>query len=126
MTGTSDPLRFALAKIPVTDIARAAAFYREALGLAQEFVVEDYGWAQFSADGVPIALYAAGKGGGDGVPGGDTGLHFAVRALDDLAMRIVCHGTGSAGDIQAGADGTRFLDVTDPDGNTVRVFRAAD
>src|SRR5258708_21837332 len=54
--------RLALIKIPVSDIQRSAAFYRQTLGFEQEFVAAEYGWAQFKAGELPLALYKPGMG----------------------------------------------------------------
>ena len=61
-------------RVPVSDFGRACAFYRDTLGLHEDFAVTDYGWAQYGTDTVPICLYQAGMGGGEGEPGGETGL----------------------------------------------------
>src|SRR5438309_2062075 len=75
---TNSPYQLRLLKIPVTDVRRSANFYRDALGFHEEFVVEQYGWAQLKAGEIPIALYQPGKGGGDGHIGGSTGFHLAL------------------------------------------------
>ena len=54
--------QLALLKIPVTEITRSAAFYREALGFEQQFAAEEYGWAQFAAGDLAVALYKPGMG----------------------------------------------------------------
>ncbi len=59
----SKGVRVGLVKIPVTDLGRAATFYREVLGLPEEFAVPAYGWAQYSTEGVPLCLYISGRGG---------------------------------------------------------------
>src|SRR5438477_11958075 len=68
--------KLSLLKIPVSDVARGADFYRETLKFKQDFIVEKYGWAQFSAGDLRIALYKPGMGGGDGKIGGSTGFHL--------------------------------------------------
>jgi catechol 2,3-dioxygenase-like lactoylglutathione lyase family enzyme len=70
-----------LIKIPITDFARGRAFYRNMLGLEEEFAVDDYGWAQYRAGALPLCLYAVGKGGGDGKPGNELNFHLAVSDL---------------------------------------------
>src|SRR3954451_11785416 len=46
-----------LLKIPVSNIKRSADFYRNTLGFHQQSVAEQYGWAQFQADRLSVALY---------------------------------------------------------------------
>jgi predicted enzyme related to lactoylglutathione lyase len=67
-----------LLKIPVIDFKRACAFYRDILGLEEDFAVEEYGWAQYQLGDVPLCLYVVGMGGGDGKPGNELNFHLAV------------------------------------------------
>jgi hypothetical protein len=41
----------------VSDLARAAAFYRETLVLPQEIYSEEYRWAEFNCGNVTLALH---------------------------------------------------------------------
>ena len=43
--------------LPVSDLAVAARFYREVLGLRQEMLSEQYQWAAFDAGHVTIGLH---------------------------------------------------------------------
>src|SRR5438045_9781318 len=86
--------QLSLLKIPVTDVRRSADFYRDALGFHEEFVVEQYGWAQLKAGELPLALYIPGKGGGDGHVGGSTGFHLSLppQRFDPLAADFPSRG----------------------------------
>ncbi len=108
----------ALLKIPVTDLVRSVPFY-ERLGLKPVFVSEEYGWAQLEGAALPMALYVAGKGGGDGAPGSDAWFHLTSDDLDGLARAF------PDAPLVTNDDGSRSLDLSDPDGNTIRVFDAA-
>ncbi len=114
-----------LVKIPVTDVARAAAFYREGLRLKEEFAAPEYGWAQFATGGVPLCLYVPGKGGGVGVPGHSDCVNLvvadAVRFHDEVAARW----KGPVGAVMKTGDGGVMFEVRDPDGNTIRVVQHA-
>lgn len=112
-----------LVKIPVTDFARAAAFYRETLGLEEEFAVEAYGWGQYRAGGVPLCLYVAGMGGGDGEPGGDTGIHLAVNDAKALYETLAGRGADIPAGLEEADDGGIFFTVRDPDSNTIKVVQ---
>jgi catechol 2,3-dioxygenase-like lactoylglutathione lyase family enzyme len=116
-----------LVKLPVRDVERAAAFYRDVLGMTPSFVAAEYGWAQFTAGSVPLALYVPGMGGGDGEPGGSAGFHLALGAdaFEALAERLRVAGALVDGRVHRGADGTVFVDARDPDGNVIKVVRAA-
>jgi predicted enzyme related to lactoylglutathione lyase len=119
--------QLSLLKIPVSDIAQGADFYRDVLKFKQEFVAEQYGWAQFSAGDLPLALYKPGMGGGNGKIGGSTGFHLALPAqqFDSLAADLIKRGVLVDNRIQRGDDGTTYVQVRDPDGNILNVGRAA-
>ena len=116
-----------LVKLPVRDVERAAAFYRDVLGMTQVFVAAEYGWAQFATGSVPLALYVPGMGGGDGEPGGSAGFHLALGgdAFETLAERVRAAEALVGGQVHRGADGTVFIDARDPDGNVIKVVRLA-
>ena len=120
--------RLALLKVPVRDVDRAAAFYRDVLGMTPAFVAAEYGWAQLAAGDLGFALYVPGAGGGDAAVGGATGFHLSLTgaAFDELAARALEHAALVEGRVHQGADGTTFVDVRDPDGNVVKVFREED
>lgn len=104
-------------KVPVGDFARACAFYRDSLGLTEDFAVEAFGWAQYSSGSVPICLYKEGMGGGEGKPGGETGIQLRVKDAAAAHEHLKLH----AGKLTTGDDGTITFAVTDPDGNTLQI-----
>ena len=118
--------KLSLLKIPVSDIARSAAFYTKALKWEPQFVADEYGWAQLDAGGLPVALYKPGMGGGDGKPGGSTGFHLAVppAAFDTLAADLLGKGVLVDNRVQHGDDGTTFVQLRDPDGNVLNIGRS--
>ena len=107
-------------KIPVSDVARAAAFYRDVLGLTEDFVVAECGWAQLSSASIPLCLYEPGKGGGSREPGGDTGIQLRVGDAAAVHAKAAEAG-GTDGDLSTGDDGTVTFQARDPDGNLVQV-----
>ncbi len=117
--------QLSLLKIPVADVARAAAFYRERLKFKETFVAAEYGWAQMEAGALAIALYKPGMGGGDGHVGGSTGFQLALpaAAFDALAAELLPLGVLVENQIHKGDDGTTFIQVRDPDGNVLNVGR---
>jgi catechol 2,3-dioxygenase-like lactoylglutathione lyase family enzyme len=106
----------------VSDLARAAAFYRETLGLAQEIYSEEWKWAEFNCGNVTLAL-----NGGVNLPEAVAGGRIAL-AVDDVFA--ACE--------ELKAQGVRFASeptdysvcqaaaILDPDGNTVVLHKRAD
>ena len=112
-----------LVKIPVTDFAAATNYYREILGLEEEFAVEAYGWAQYKVAPIPLCLYVVGMGGGDGVPGGEKGFHLTVERLAEFHAAYSARGGQSASELVESSDGGLFVVLEDPDGNRFKVLQ---
>ena len=105
----------------VSDLARAAAFYRETLGLPQELYSEQWNWAEFNCGNLTLAL-----NGGVTLPAVITGGRIAL-AVDDVFAACA----------ELKAQGVRFTTqptdykvchaatLLDPDGNTVILHRRA-
>ena len=127
MESSSSPCLFSLnlVKIPVRDFAAARTFYRDALGLPEAFAVEAHGWAQYDVTPLPLCLYVAGMGGGDGDPGGDRNFHLAHPDLTSVVRNVTHAGFPPAHDIVESDDGGRFVTLSDPDGNTFKVVEVA-
>ena len=107
-------------KIPVSDISRATAFYRDKLGFTVEFEAEEYGWASISRNGAQLGLYVPGMGGGTRAPGGSIDFTFVVADL--VGYREAIRSSGAeVGEIQDTDDGMKVLDIVDPDGNELVV-----
>ena len=126
MTEFNYPYQLSLLKIPVTDIAHGAEFYRDVLKFKLEFAAEQYGWAQFSAGDLAPGLYKPGMGGGDGKVGGSTDFHLALpgESFDALAADLMKRNLLVENKVHRGDAGTTFIQVRDPDGNVVHVSRA--
>jgi catechol 2,3-dioxygenase-like lactoylglutathione lyase family enzyme len=107
-------------KIPVTDFAKSTAFYRDILGLEEQFAAIEYGWAQYDAGNANICLYQVGMGGGSGKPGIDTGIQLRVNDAKAAHELMVSRGA-KLEPIRVGDDGTCAFTVTDPDGNKLDV-----
>ena len=106
----------------ISDLARAAQFYRETLGLPQEVYNQEWQWAEFNCGNVTLSLQ-----GGVKLPrkiaGGRIGLAVAdirtswkelkqegVRVLKEPHDYSVC----------------RAMEIADPDGNAVILHQRAD
>jgi AraC-like DNA-binding protein/predicted enzyme related to lactoylglutathione lyase len=114
-----------LIKIPVTDFGRARGFYRDLLGLEEEFAVDEYGWAQYKAGEIPICLYVVGKGGGDGKPGNELNFHVAVDDAKAAFGEVRAKGAQIVCELTSSDDGGAFFMVADPDGNRFKVVQRA-
>ncbi|MCY6382326.1 VOC family protein [Hoeflea prorocentri] len=112
----------ALVKIPVSDVNRSVAFYEKALDLTVLFVAEEYGWAQFEASGMGLALYVPGKGGGERPIGGSVDFHLHHSDLDALLDGMPAEATDAG--IHENADGSRSLEFSDPDANLIKIMES--
>lgn len=119
-----DSLSLQMLKIPVSDIEKSVLFYRDVLGFKEEFVAEQYGWAQFSIGDLPLALYVPGLGGGNGQVGGSVGFHFKTDDLETLYADYQAKGANIPDGIFQGNDGSAGIDVYDPDGNIIKIMKA--
>jgi len=106
----------------VTDLARAARFYRETLGLTQEVYDEKSQWAEFDCGNVTLSLH-----GGIKLAGGMAGGRIALAVEDVEAACAELKGKGAhvVGEpVDYGV--CRAAEVLDPDGNLVILHRRAD
>lgn len=110
-------------KIPVKDVEISAKFYTDVLGLEEEFVVSEYGWAQLHAGNLPVALYEEGKGGGTAKAGSTDHMQFAISDFDVLKESLIAHDIDPEKHFHTGADGTQFYLFNDPDGNAIQVMK---
>ncbi|MEM7131293.1 MAG: helix-turn-helix domain-containing protein [Chloroflexota bacterium] len=115
-----------LVKIPVTDFKQATQYYREVVGLEEEFAVEAYGWAQYKTGNIPLCLYVTGQGGGDGTPGTEVGFHLGVDDIESFYADIQKRNGQFASEIVKSDDGGAFFVLRDPDGNTFKVIQRSD
>ena len=107
--------------IPVTDLKRAARFYRETLGLAQDLLSEKHQWAEFNTGNVTIAL----KGGNQRSPA--DGMFLALAVEDVPAACEELRGRGIAiidGPTDYGC--CRAAEIHDPDGNRLVLHHRTD
>ena len=106
----------------VTDLAEAARFYRETLGLKQEVYDEQSQWAEFNCANVTLSLH-----GGVQLPGGTASGRIALAVEDVQAAYSELKSKGArlvSEPIDYGV--CRAVEVLDPDGNIVILHRRAD
>ena len=106
----------------VSDLARAAAFYRDVLGLRQEIFSEEYQWAEFDAGNVTLSLHGkakpAGAAAGGRIAFAVTDIHAAHEELQAKAVRIRTPPFDHSC--------CWHLELEDPDGNVVILHQRAD
>lgn len=106
----------------VSDLARAARFYRETLGLPQEIYSEEYRWAEFNCGNLTLALK-----GGEQLPEVITGGRLALAVDDIHAAHAELRAAGARVPGEPADHGVCWhLDVLDPDGNLIILHRRTD
>jgi predicted enzyme related to lactoylglutathione lyase len=102
--------------LPVTDVPRSLAFYRDTLSLEEVHSGED--WAELDANGLHIGLNSA------EAPEGDGGAVIAFQpqdGLDATVAQLRDHGVEIAGEISEHPWG-RIATFKDPDGNDLQLY----
>jgi catechol 2,3-dioxygenase-like lactoylglutathione lyase family enzyme len=106
----------------VSDLARAAAFYRETLGLPQESYSNEWQWAEFNCGNLTLSLH-----GGKNLPEHIVGGRIAL-AVDDVFA--ACAALKRQG-VRFESEPTDYsvchaAVILDPDGNAVILHKRAD
>jgi predicted enzyme related to lactoylglutathione lyase len=106
----------------VSDLARAASFYRDTLGLSQEVYSEEWKWAEFNCGNITLALKA-----GEKLPEVITGGRIAL-AVDDIH---VAHEEMKKRGVRIVNEPHDYsvcwaMEILDPDGNLVILHQRAD
>ncbi len=114
-----------LVTLHVTNIQRAAAFYRDVLGLESGDVIDtpEMGWAEFiAAPGIKLGLHEDKNGteAGSRAPGGATGFYFTVPDVDAAITTLRSRGVKIVDEPEDKPYG-RDAAFEDPDGNVLAV-----
>lgn len=106
----------------VSNLAAAARFYRETLGLAQEVYSEEWQWAEFNCGNVTLSLHGGAK-----LPHEIAGGRIAL-AVDDIHAAYAELKSKGARVVKEPTDYSVCwaMEVLDPDGNTVILHQRAD
>jgi predicted enzyme related to lactoylglutathione lyase len=107
-------------RILISDFQKSAVFYRDVLGLTEDFAVEQYGWTQYNVGAASICTYVVDPNGNEGKPGVDTGMQLRVTDAK-AAYELITSRGGKPGKLNTGDDGTVQFTITDPDGNKLSV-----
>ena len=122
-------MKLELVIVPVADVDRALAFYRDGLGFAEDHDVRP-------ADGVRVVQLtppgsACSVSFGTGLPvytesppGSVKGLHLVVPDLESARAELVDRGV-EVGEVQDVGGGVRYAGLSDPDGNTLTLQEMA-
>lgn len=116
-------LHIAMIKVPVTDIDAAAAFYSRLLDLEPAVQAPEFGWAHFEAEALTLAVYRPGTGNGDRSPGGSVDFSLAAADLGPVQARMANLCPDAV--IHDNDDGSVTLELSDPDGNLLRIMGPA-
>ena len=107
---------------PVADLARAAKFYREALGLPQEIYSDEWQWAEFNCGNLTLSLKGGSKPAevalGARIAFAVDDIHAAHEELKQKGVRILSGPVDNAV--------CWSMEILDPDGNLVILHRRAD
>jgi catechol-2,3-dioxygenase len=110
--------------LEVSDLERARAFYRDALGFEETLYGEgrEGRYWYLIGDTARLGLWTPQEGlaGGRGGAHVHFAFHLPREELDPLHERLVSRGVEVEGPVQLGAD--RAIYVTDPDGNVVEFW----
>ena len=106
----------------VSDLARAASFYRDILGLRQDVYSEEWKWAEFNCGKITLALKA-----GENLPEVTTGGRIAL-AVDDIHA---AHEDMKKRGVRIVSEPHDYsvcwaMEILDPDGNLVILHKRAD
>ncbi len=106
----------------VSDLARAASFYRDVLGLTQEVFSPEWQWAEFNCGNVTLALK-----GGEQLPATPAGGRVAL-AVEDVAAAYKELKRKGARILSEPKDYSVCwaMEILDPDGNVVILHQRAD
>ena len=122
-------LKLELVIVPVSDVDRALAFYRDGLGFVEDHDVRP-------ADGVRVVQVtppgsACSVSFGTGLPvytesppGSVKGLHLVVPDLEAARDELLGRGV-EVGEVQDVGGGVRYAGLSDPDGNTLTLQEMA-
>ncbi len=122
-------MKLELVIVPVSDVDRALAFYRDGLGFVEDHDVRP-------ADGVRVVQLtppgsACSVSFGTGLPvytesppGSVKGLHLVVPDIDAARTELAGRGV-DVGEVQDVGGGVRYAGLCDPDGNTLTLQEMA-
>lgn len=127
--GSAPRMKLELVILPVADVDRAKAFYRDRLGFVEDVDVRP-------ADGVRVVQLtppgsACSIGMGRGLPiytdvpaGSLRGLHLVVEDIERARAELIARGV-EVDEVHDVGGGVRYAGLADPDGNTLTLQEMA-
>ncbi len=109
--------------LPVTDVDRAKAFYRDRLGFVEDLDVRPAEGVRVVQLTPPGSACSVGMGTGlpvydEVAPGSVKGLHLVVADIEQAAADLAGRGV-EIGPVTDVGGGVRYAGFSDPDGNTL-------
>lgn len=103
--------------ISVSNLERAAAFYRDVLGLQLATMAPEFNWAEFETD---VPGFTIGMGVNPENPsGGGSAINFGVTDLDAAKAALEQRGVAFEGEPMEVPGQVRLAQFADPDGNAL-------
>ena len=106
-------MRLAYVNVPVADLDRSVAFFRDRVGLALKFADAEFGYAEFDTPGAGFAVAQD-----PAAVGRHTGIGFAVENLDAAHAELSEAGVEFTRPPTREPWGGYMAIFADPDGNT--------
>lgn len=106
--------------VGVTDLERAVAFYRDAIGFEFVHAAPEFHFAEFRVGDLRFSLAGGGDEGGEGANhkvGGNTGIGFVVPDVDAAHARLAANGVNFTMAPEKQPWGGYMAMFADPDGN---------
>lgn len=122
-------MKMELVILPVADIDRAKAFYRDRLGFVEDVDVRPMDGVRVVQLTPPGSACSVGIGTGlpvydEMTPGSIRGLHLVVPDIDQARADLLDRGV-DIGHVQDVGGGVRYAGFSDPDGNTLTLQEMA-
>ncbi len=115
-------MKLELVVVPVSDVDRAVAFYRDGLGFAEDHDVRPAEGVRVVQLTPPGSACSIGIGTGvpayEGTPGSVRGLHLVVTDIEAARTELIGRGV-DVGEIEDVGGGVRYAGFEDPDGNSL-------
>jgi catechol 2,3-dioxygenase-like lactoylglutathione lyase family enzyme len=116
-------MKLELVIVPVADVDRSLAFYRDGLGFAEDHDVRPVDGVRVVQLTPPGSACSVSFGTGlpvytESPPGSVKGLHLVVPDLEAARAELVGRGV-EVGEVQDVGGGVRYAGLSDPDGNTL-------
>jgi catechol 2,3-dioxygenase-like lactoylglutathione lyase family enzyme len=122
-------MKLELVVVPVSDVDRALAFYRDGLGFAEDHDVRPAEGVRVVQLTPPGSACSVSFGTGlpvytESPPGSVKGLHLVVPDIDAARAELTARGI-EVGEVQDVGGGVRYAGLSDPDGNTLTLQEMA-